>query len=104
MRSRYPDANPRVWRYQAIRRIIDRPANRTTFHVGPCPELDHTGAQCLGEIRAYIPAEDHKPATLECDSCGVSWDTGSGRFDERTEPARAQPLFLARKTLLQPCL
>jgi DNA-binding transcriptional LysR family regulator len=43
-----------------VRVVIDAPANRTTFPVGPCPE-----SSCPGEIRAYIPADD-RPARLQC--------------------------------------
>lgn len=57
------------------RYIIDRSDNRTTFHVGPCPEFDEYGVQCPGEIRAYIPTEEDKPARIQCEACGMSWGT-----------------------------
>jgi hypothetical protein len=50
-------------------RVIDLPANRTTFPVGPCPELG-----CLGEIRAYIPAQPERPARMECSVCETRWE------------------------------
>lgn len=43
-----------------VRNVVDSPAHRTTFPVGPCPE------NCPGEIRAYIPTADDKPATMTC--------------------------------------
>ena len=43
-----------------VRRVVDAPANRTSFPVGPCPERP-----CPGEIRAFIPA-DERPARMEC--------------------------------------
>jgi hypothetical protein len=50
-------------------RVIDLPANRTTFPVGPCPELG-----CQGEIRAYIPAQPERPARMECSACQTRWE------------------------------
>jgi hypothetical protein len=53
----------------AIRRAraaADRPRNRTTFPVGPCPERDQEGAWCTGDIIAFIPTEDARPARMEC--------------------------------------
>jgi hypothetical protein len=50
-------------------RVIDLPANRTTFPVGPCPELG-----CTGEIRAYIPAQPERPARMECSACETRWE------------------------------
>jgi hypothetical protein len=50
-------------------RVIDLPANRTTFPVGPCPELG-----CAGEIRAYIPAQPERPARMECSACETRWE------------------------------
>ncbi len=65
------------------RRVIDVPANRTTFPVGPCPET--VGAippaahgavwvPCPGEVRAYIPNTDTQPARLECTTCHTVWE------------------------------
>jgi hypothetical protein len=50
-------------------RVIDLPANRTTFPVGPCPEIG-----CQGEIRAYIPAQPERPARMECSACETRWE------------------------------
>jgi hypothetical protein len=58
--------------HSAIRfaaKMIDLPANRTTFPVGPCPELG-----CQGEIRAYIPAQPERPARMECSVCETRWE------------------------------
>jgi hypothetical protein len=66
------------------RRVIDVPANRTTFPVGPCPEtvgsmrpaLDGAvWVPCLGEVRAYIPNTDTQPARLECNACHTVWES-----------------------------
>ena len=50
-------------------RVVDLPANRTTFPVGPCPELT-----CAGEVRAYIPANPERPARMECSVCEARWE------------------------------
>jgi hypothetical protein len=47
------------------RRTTDRPANRTLFHVGPCPEDGETGP-CPGEVFAFFPTEDSRPPRMEC--------------------------------------
>jgi hypothetical protein len=47
------------------RATADRPANRTTFPVGPCPEDTETGP-CPGEVVAFIPTEDDRPSWLRC--------------------------------------
>ena len=75
------------------RKVIDVPANRTTFPVGPCPELasepvsDPTlpglsgqylarcTGHCPGEVRAYIPNDETKPCRLECTVCHTTWGT-----------------------------
>jgi hypothetical protein len=85
---------------RTARRVIDVPANRTTFPVGPCPEallqpsLQTTGPtatttfavsataaaitvhaiHCPGEVRAYIPNTDTQPARLECNTCHTIWE------------------------------
>lgn len=48
------------------RNAADTPANRTTFHVGPCPELDEAGAYCPGQVYAFIPTEDDRPGRMQC--------------------------------------
>lgn len=55
--------------HQAVR-VTDRPSNRTTVAVGPCPELG-----CSGEIRAFIPAREDRPAFMVCDGCEQRWDS-----------------------------
>jgi hypothetical protein len=73
---------------RTARRVIDVPANRTTFPVGPCPEVQpisvtHAGngtvaqqveQNCPGEVRAYIPNTDTQPARLECNTCHTMWE------------------------------
>jgi hypothetical protein len=70
---------------RTARRVIDVPANRTTFPVGPCPEVTghqatSTGLQypllaCPGEVRAYIPNTEDQPARLECTACHTVWES-----------------------------
>ena len=57
---------------RAAWRIVDLPANRTTFPVGPCPEQPD-GTYCPGEIRAYIPADRTTTASLACPACDTTW-------------------------------
>lgn len=47
------------------RATADRPANRTTFEVGPCPE-DGDDGPCPGTVVAFIPTEDERPSWLRC--------------------------------------
>lgn len=56
------------------RRAIDLPALRTRFKVGPCPEVLEDG-NCSGEVWAYIPGSDDKPAWMKCNTCTSEWDT-----------------------------
>jgi hypothetical protein len=77
---------------RTARRVIDVPANRTTFPVGPCPELHvdrhlppdypvptsrdtFMSGPCTGEVRAYIPNTDTQPARLECSACHTVWES-----------------------------
>jgi hypothetical protein len=69
---------------RTARRVIDVPANRTTFPVGPCPELAPRWepmvmadalVNCPGEVRAYIPNTDTQPARLECNTCHTVWES-----------------------------
>lgn len=48
------------------RRVVDRPANRTIIEVGPCPEQDEDGADCSGQVYAFIPTEDDRPSRMQC--------------------------------------
>jgi hypothetical protein len=57
------------------KRVTDKPANRTAFAVGPCPELDEQGVQCPGEVRAFIPSTEDRPARMQCEACGAAWLT-----------------------------
>ena len=65
-------------------RVVDAPANRTTFPVGPCPEV-----HCPGEVRAYIPAQPERSARMECSACETCW--------EPSQWLRAGRRILARK-------
>lgn len=60
--------------HQAIvyaKQIVDLPANRTAFVVGPCPELT-----CSGQVRVFVPAEHTDAlARMECRACERTWDT-----------------------------
>jgi hypothetical protein len=79
---------------RTARRVIDVPANRTTFPVGPCPEqftivatmvtpaasatklaYRQDGMHCPGEVRAYIPNDETTPARLQCSACGTVWES-----------------------------
>jgi hypothetical protein len=74
---------------RTARRVIDVPANRTTFPVGPCPEfqpisvtpawngtvVQQVEQNCPGEVRAYIPNTDTQPARLECSACHTVWES-----------------------------
>jgi hypothetical protein len=67
---------------RTARRVIDVPANRTTFPVGPCPEMFHVPQwptkfddHCTGEVRAYIPNTEDQPARLECTLCRTVWES-----------------------------
>lgn len=53
---------------------VDRNARR--FPVGPCPEQDEQGADCPGEVWAYLPVEDTRPSKMECRADGEhTWTT-----------------------------
>jgi hypothetical protein len=52
------------------RAAIDRPANRTSFPVGRCPEIRET-RYCLGPVFAYVPVRiGIEPAVLRCHTVG----------------------------------
>lgn len=68
--------------YRALTRAItrardraDRPADRTRFVVGPCPENDEHGQPCTGQVWAHVPTDERESAELRCHTCGTSWDT-----------------------------
>lgn len=56
------------------KRAVDAPANRTAFPVGPCPEVLEDDSACPGEVRAYIPWEETKPARMECGYCHTLYE------------------------------
>ena len=81
----------------AVRRcrvVIDAPANRTTFVVGPCPETDNAGLPCAGMVRAFIPTSDGEPARMTCRTCQSTYATwqwlraGKRILDRRDEMRR----------------
>lgn len=48
------------------RRVIDRPMHRTSFPVGPCPEVIAT-RYCVGVVWAYVPVRiGVDPAVMRC--------------------------------------
>lgn len=62
---------------RSAQRVVDTPPNRTTFAVGPCPELgpgvvrgDH---HCPGEVRAFIPSDETERPRMECGACHTVW-------------------------------
>ena len=59
---------------RAAWRCVDRPGNRTSFEVGPCPEIGEENP-CPGRVWAYIPTADDQPAMLRCTSCESEWNT-----------------------------
>ena len=76
-----------VWE---VARVIDRPSNRTTFLLGPCPEFE-----CTGEVRVFIPANEDWPAHMSCRVCGARWDSvqflNAGKRILATEAERIRP-------------
>jgi hypothetical protein len=52
--------------------VIDAPANRSKFAVGPCPERLETGA-CPGTVVAIIPADEQVRPTMRCGHCKFEW-------------------------------
>lgn len=55
-------------------KVIDHPALKTSFEVGPCPEPADEGA-CEGAVYAYIPVDANRPAMLRCLECEAAWNT-----------------------------
>jgi hypothetical protein len=76
---------------------IDRPKNRTSFLVGPCPEKlgDIQIEPCPGEVWAFIPTSESDPALMRCqyEQCGAAWNT--------TQWLRASRRILARREELE---
>lgn len=54
-------------------KIIDLPADRTHFYVGPCPELDADGGHCVGDIWAWFPRDVEARPLLQCNECETQW-------------------------------
>lgn len=69
---RHPAADELVdeisYAVSVARRQVDRTARR--FPVGPCPEQDEDGADCPGEVWAFLPVEDDRPSKMECRANG----------------------------------
>lgn len=78
---------------ERARAVTDLPPNSSRFLVGPCPEIDDTGAHCDGEVWANIPTTTDVPALLRCRICTTSWDT--------TRWYRAGERILARRRQLE---
>lgn len=95
----------------AVRRLIDIPPYRTTFTFGPCPETSGRNLQaslaithpdvpvtmttepCPGEVRAYIPTDESKPARWECNVCltvwpPIQWNRAGQRIKKRRNELR----------------
>lgn len=60
-----------------VEKVTDRPANASRFVVGPCPELLEDDSVCPGEIWAFIPSSEDRPALMSCQhgGCGKEWNT-----------------------------
>jgi hypothetical protein len=78
--------------------VIDRSAFATRFVVGPCPEVDGDEVHCPGEVWAFIPVSEEKPALMVCqnDECGAAWNTtqwmrAAARIKKRIEETKWQP-------------
>lgn len=56
-------------------RVIDLPANRARFEVGPCPELIAERGYCDGTVWAYIATRPEDESALRCWTCGARWNT-----------------------------
>jgi hypothetical protein len=73
-------------------RVIDRPNNRSTFAIGPCPEFE-----CVGEVRVFIPAREDRPAFMVCAACGARWDSvqflNAGKRIVATQQQRIAPFI-----------
>jgi hypothetical protein len=56
-------------------RVIDLPANRARFEVGPCPEIVEDCGHCTGVVWAYIATRPEDESVLRCWDCGARWNT-----------------------------
>lgn len=52
--------------------VVDLPQHRSTFPVGPCPQVENE-QHCDGEVRAYIPRDEATSPSLVCAACGAVW-------------------------------
>ena len=74
----------------------DRPANRTIIFVGPCPEARPEGGICDGEVYAFIPTEDERPARMECRTnkehrwSSIQWMRTGKRILDRIEERKQE--------------
>lgn len=71
---------------------VDSQTDRTRFVVGPCPETDHHGHPCPGEVWAHVPTDQRWPAELRCRTCNTSWDTTRWQPTATRIAARRQEL------------
>lgn len=71
--------------------VIDLPANRARFEVGPCPEQAEEGA-CDGTVWAYIATRSDDMSMLRCWTCGARWNTTQWLRVGRRILARARQL------------
>lgn len=71
--------------------VIDLPANRARFEVGPCPEQVEQGA-CDGTVWAYIATRSDDMSMLRCWTCGARWNTTQWLRVGRRILARAHQL------------
>lgn len=81
---------------EQARSAADRPANRTTIFVGPCPEQNEEGSYCDGEVYAYFPTEDSRPPRMECRTNrihnwgAVQWTRAGKRILDRAEARKRE--------------
>lgn len=86
-----------------LARALDRPATRTRFPVGPCPEQDDDGRWCPGEVVAIVPASTERASVMRCSHCGSEWGTVQWlragkriidrlRLEKAPEPARPEAI------------
>jgi len=75
-----------------VLRVVDRPNNRSTFAIGPCPEFE-----CVGEVRVFIPAREDRPAFMVCAVCEARWDSvqflNAGKRIVATQQQRIAPFI-----------
>jgi hypothetical protein len=81
------------------RATADRAANRTIINVGPCPEAGADGCACPGEVFAFIPTEDERPARMECKAdsehkwTSIQWLRTGRRILDRIEQRKREAVF-----------